>query len=115
MDTKALIRRAEALLLQKKVQADREPSEEFKSCLQLYSMCVKIMFDCIPDYEDFPSKEELMACAEYRYVASMGGIEALCGRLRDKVANSNISEEEQQECLELIGSSERLYNAQIGV
>lgn len=113
MNKDALIKRAEALLQRKSGYVHIEPSEEMKSCLKLYSMVIKIMFDSISDLEGSPSNESLMACTEYRYIMSMGGIGAVCSLLKDNITASSITEQEQKECIELIDSSEQLYNSQI--
>ncbi len=109
MNTEAIIKRVEALL-EKKLHVKKEPSEEMKSCLSLYSIVLNCVMSTMPDYEGSLSIEILMKSAEYKYIESVGGIGAICSRIRNKVIESSTSEQEKQECFELINSAKRLYN-----
>lgn len=112
MNKEAIIKRAMALL-EKRSQVIKEPSEEMQSCLSLYRMAIKCVMETIPDYEGQPNEEILMSSTVYKYFISEGGLNIVCDKMRDRVTKSSLSEQEQQECLELIGCAEAMFNEHI--
>ncbi len=113
MNKEAIIKRVEALL-EKRSQVITEPSEEMQSCLSLYSMVVRCVMETITDYECSPPNTEfLMGSTVYQYFFSEGGLSIICDKMRDRVTKSSLSKEGQQECLELIGCAEAMFNEHI--
>ncbi len=107
MNKEAIIKRVEALL--EKGSQITEPSEEMQSCLSLFSMVITCVMETIPPYEGVSSTEILMGSTVYQYFISEDGLSTICYKIRDRVTKSSLPEQEQQDCLGLIGCAETMF------